>query len=157
LQLCEYWGVLPDSLVCRSGAIADVPDITRLFGDEIGSPPVVELLRQHVEEYPSIVAEADQMFAGFILTRTFAPDICEVANMLVAPRLRSRGVGAKMLGALESLLPVSVTALILGNSMLWPTASGEKRSAEPFYSRHGFAVAFRTSHSVVMAKTLRHR
>lgn len=134
--------------------MADVPAVAHLFGEEIGTAPIISRLEHHVRWYPSVVAHLGEALVGFVLTRTFAPDILEVSNMLVSPEHRNRGIGGELLGHLERAARSDVMALILGNSMLWPSAAGEKQSAESFYVRHGFLVVFRTPQTVVMTKYL---
>jgi GNAT superfamily N-acetyltransferase len=136
------------------GSVADATDIAQLSQAELGRAPLVTRIEYNLERWPSILARANEELIGFVFTVSFAPDIYEVANMLVAERLRSAGIGTAMMTALEERLAPDVRALILSNSSLWGMAGGEKRSAEAFYARHGFRSIFRTDASVVMVKRL---
>jgi ribosomal protein S18 acetylase RimI-like enzyme len=143
------------TLRLRAGGVGDVPAVAQLFEEQLGRTPIVSRLEYNFTRYPSVVACADDHLVGFLFTVRFSPDIYEIANLVVATRFRGQGIGSKMIQELEGYLSQDVVALVLGNSSLWSLAAGEKRSAAPFYERHGFRIIFATPDSVVMAKQLR--
>ena len=141
-------------MIFRAGTDGDLPGVVRIFEKELDTPAIASRLRYRLASCPSAVAQARDTTVGFALTSVFSPDIYEITNMVVSPGFRDRGIGGRLLATLEALLPEAASALLLVNSQLWPSASGQKRSAERFYARHGFSPAFRTPASIVMTKVL---
>jgi GNAT superfamily N-acetyltransferase len=90
---------------------------------------------------------------AFAFTTSFAPDILELANILVGSNWRNRDIGSQLLEMIEKLAQEHFLAIILVNSMLYPTV-GKKRPATEFYIRAGYEGVMHTSKSVVFGKSL---
>jgi GNAT superfamily N-acetyltransferase len=99
------------------------------------------------------VAEAAGEVVGFAYTGSFAPDIVELANIFVAEKVRSRGVGAALLRDIEDRARGSFRAVILVNSMLYP-GRPDKRPAGEFYLRSGYQLVWSTGPTLVFLKAL---
>jgi GNAT superfamily N-acetyltransferase len=139
-------------LVIRAADAGDLDAIAALFERENERPPNREFIAACVEYYPSAVALQDGKALGFIYCQRFAPDILEIANLLVAGDSRGMGVGSGLLAKVETLADTEWASLILVHSLLYPHPP--RRSPAAFYGRHGFAAIHRTAASTVYAKAL---
>jgi GNAT superfamily N-acetyltransferase len=144
--------VLPFSI--RKGEVSDLEDIARLHRTDIGRELDLGRLSQYLADFPSVVAEATECgLIAFAFTTTFAPDILELANILVSNKWRNHGIGSQVLEKVEELAEERFSAIILVNSMLYSTF-GKKRPAAAFYKRAGYENILQTSGSVVFSKSL---
>ena len=138
----------------REGGLRDLDGIASLFRSDLGREPDTNRIGQHLTGFPSAVAEADGFgLVAFAFTTSFAPDILELANILVSSKWRDHDIGSRLLEKIEKLAQEDFSAIILVNSMLYPTA-GKKRPATDFYLRAGYEGVMQTSNSVVFGKSL---
>jgi GNAT superfamily N-acetyltransferase len=104
--------------------------------------------------FPSAIAQATGCgLIAFAFTTTFAPDILELANILVDSNWRNHDIGSQLLQVVEELAKERFNAIILVNSMLYSTV-GKKRPATEFYRRAGYESILQTSDSLVFSKSL---
>jgi GNAT superfamily N-acetyltransferase len=138
----------------REGGAADVPAVIELHFGELGRPLDEVRVNRLLSNYPSMMAEDSGRLVGFAYSDLFAPDLIELANILVARRLRSQGLGTDLLASFEAVTSKQFGAVILANSTLYKDHRSEKRSPRKFYERAGYKVVFTTSASEVYAKRL---
>jgi GNAT superfamily N-acetyltransferase len=138
----------------RRAEVADVPQIAELCRVELTGEPDVDQIADWVQRYPAVAACAPGgTLVGFCYSNVFAPDILELDNLLVARGWRDRQVGARILCTWERHVAGRFKAVILVNSMLYPSAT-TKRPAVAFYLRHGYTAVLRTEASCVLTKSL---
>lgn len=128
----------------------DLPGVDGLFRAHTGRPADLALLRTWIDAWPSAALEVDGSLHGALVCCSFAPDIAEIANVLVAPDARGAGVGTALVThvidearrrGLRSLVTVSSS----GYRVLGP-----KRSARPFYEAQGFEAVWSTGATDVL-------
>lgn len=112
-------------------------------------------VRRNTSRFPSLVAELEAgEVIGFAFSTDFAPDILELANILVVPEYRNLGLGQSLVKHLEQkAIAEGFRTIILVNSLLYPSSTG-KRSAESFYKRLGYRSIPSTESSKVYARHL---
>ena len=141
-------------LAVRSGGAEDAAAIHALALAELERSPPVSRLRDVLGRFPSVVAcEADAL-RGFVFGVALSPDILEMANVLVSEPYRNNGLGTRLIETFEEAARGSYRAIIVANSVLWPIAGGEKRSAASLYQRHDYRQIYSTPDTTVMIKDL---
>jgi GNAT superfamily N-acetyltransferase len=145
---------MADSVQIRRATAVDIPQIAGLFRAELAREPDIPKIASWVGQYPAVTAcTPDGTLVGFCYSNSFAPDIIELDNILVARTWRNQQIGARLLLAFEQCAAEHFKGIILVNSMLYKTA-GAKRPAVTFYLRHGYTVALQTEASCVFVKPL---
>ena len=128
----------------------DLPAVGDLFRAHTGRPADVEVLRGWIDGWPSAALVLDGTLRGFAVCCSFAPDIAEIANVLVAPGARGAGAGTALVGhvvdearrrGLRSLVTVSSS----GYQVL--ESSG---SARAFYEAQRFETVWSTGTTDVL-------
>lgn len=147
------------SWTVHRGSPADTGAVETLMHAELGRGPAAHRIRQFLADFPSALAwgrtrENPHVLLGFAYCLSFAPDVLELGNLVVAPAARGRGVGTELVTEIERQAAGTFAAVILSNSSLWTLARGEKRPAESYYERMGYSTILSTGPSVVMAKHL---
>jgi GNAT superfamily N-acetyltransferase len=146
----------PDPLTLRPGAPADAPAIADLIRRENRRPADEAAIAESLASAPSVVAEEDGALVAFFYGRPFAPDIAEMQNMLIAARLRRRGLGRRMVAMLEDeLRAAGYRAAIGANSVLHRNTTPERcMAARAFWLRMGWHIVLATGASVVLVRWL---
>ncbi|MEW6582967.1 MAG: GNAT family N-acetyltransferase [Actinomycetota bacterium] len=149
---------IPAGVRIRLARPEDRGEIMMLYRRESRRPPDADRLRRQLEALPAVVAHEGNALVGFIHARRMAPDVAELSQMVVAARLRGRGVGGAMVAAMEEALrDVGVRAAVFTNSVLHPgnTREGSTR-ARRFWLRCGYWEVLQTEGgaTVVFAKRL---
>ncbi len=140
-------------LSIRSGGISDLEAIAHLYRTQLGREPDLDRIGQHLEGFPSAIAEVTGFgVIAFAFTTDFAPDILELANILVDSDWRNHNIGSQLLDVIENLAKERFNAIILVNSMLYSIV-GEKRPASNFYLKAGYQNILRTPSSVIYGKS----
>lgn len=139
-------------LVIRAAGIDDLDAVAALFERENGCTSQRDFIAKCLEHYPCALALQDGHLQGFIYCQRFAPDILEIANLLVAEACRGMGVGSRLLAEVERLADTEWASLILVHSLLYPHPP--RRSPADFYGKQGFTPIHRTSASTVYAKAI---
>jgi GNAT superfamily N-acetyltransferase len=99
-----------------------------------------------------LVAVEDGVVAGFLAYRLHEdlletePRLCTVTDLVVAEAARGRGIGGRLLGAVEAL------ALAGGAGRLRVTSLAENGAALAAYAARGFSPAFVTYEKVLPAE-----
>ncbi|MDE0805340.1 MAG: GNAT family N-acetyltransferase [Acidimicrobiales bacterium] len=140
----------------RTGRLTreDLDDVGALFHRHTGRPADLDIIGAWIDGWPCVGAWTGGPLAGFLLCKSFAPDVGEIANLLVAPELRDRGIGGALLACAESLaVEQGITGMVGVTSIAYDVV-GPKRLASPFYVRHGYRVVLETAHTHVFARTL---
>ncbi|MGH9917969.1 MAG: GNAT family N-acetyltransferase [Nitrososphaerales archaeon] len=137
----------------RVASDEDVDDIAEVFARELGRPPDKQRIQKLMTEFPAAVAENGEEIVGFVYTTDFAPDILELANIVVKRGWRNRGLGHRLIELVESAAQSQFEAVILVNSMLYPIV-GDKWPATRFYEAQGYEILFETSESRMFMKRL---
>ena len=115
----------PQAILIRRGAPGDFPALDAL---QAAAPEAAQWETESYRMYDVLVAEDGSDVAGFLASRTVAPDEIEILNLAVAPRHRRRGIASRLireLGASQVFLEVRVS-----NS-----------AAREFYRKAGFTEA----------------
>lgn len=139
-------------IVIRPASPADLPAIAALFEEENGRAPNHAYIGACLESYPGAVAIEGDRLEGFIYCNHFAPDILEVANLMVDTAARGMGLGSRLLDEVEHLARGTWASLILVNSTLYEHPP--RPSPAGFYLKQGFAVIHRTAATAVYVKAL---
>lgn len=115
-----------------------------------------ERIARRLEALPSVVAIEGGELVAFIHCRRMAPDIVELSNMVVAARLRRRGLGRAMVTMLErALADQGFRAAVFVNSRLHVGTTDERAAtARAFWLARGYTIVFATAGSAVFAKVL---
>lgn len=145
-------------------ALADLPAVGALFRAHSGRPADLELIGRWLDEAPGVAADEAGEMMGFAFCRRFAPDVAELANLLVASGNRGRGVGAALLAAIdEAAAAQGYRALVVVQSWLYRTSAGAAEGSADghdgdhrsgLYARHGYREVLSTGPTVVSVKTL---
>lgn len=139
-------------IIVRPAVRADLPAIAALFEQENGRAPNHAYIGDCLENYPSAVAEDGDVIAGFIYCNRFAPDILEIANLMVGETVRGTGLGTGLLEEVEQQARGKWASLILVNSTLYEHPP--RPSPAGFYLKRGFALIHQTAATAVHAKAL---
>jgi len=138
----------------RTAQPSDLSAIFDMYRDELKREPRVERITAQIQDYPSAVAEDDGLLIGFCYTVKFAPDVLELANIVVSSDRRNTGVGGRLLAHVENQAASVFAAIILVNSDLYPQGKSEKRSATDFYQRHDYRIVTATRDTRIFFKDL---
>ena len=126
-----------------------------LFTKNLVRDPKLSLMKDCIDSAPSQVAVVDGEVVGFAYSRMIAPDALELVNILVAEDWRDAGIGGNLLEKLErEALAQGYKTVVLFNSLLH-SSIGIKRTAIPFYLRHGYDHMQLTSETAFCWKSLR--
>lgn len=121
----------------RSANLEDVSAIIELFEQELQRKANHAYIYEAVSNYPSALAFDDNFLIGFTYCGYMAPDVLELANIVVAKAYREQNIGTDLLKYTERLASVQAQAILLTNSSLYGSQNG-KRNAENFYLRNGY-------------------
>jgi GNAT superfamily N-acetyltransferase len=143
----------PGALGLRPGTTADAEAIRSLQVRELGRDLVAERARGLIQDFPSVVLDEDDELAGFAYSVELAPDILQLANLLIARRLRGAGLGAAILSELERVASPRYASIIAVNSSLYAPFAREA-DAGGFYAAAGYELVHETSRSRIFAKAL---
>lgn len=135
-----------------SCASCHVEPIVCLHREENSYPLSTDYVSQCINHFPGAVALADERLIGFMFCNQFAPDVLEIANVLIRQEFRNRGIGSELLRKTESLAGDKWASFILVNSTLYH--SEKRQSATGFYLNHGFHVVHRTANTSVLVKAI---
>lgn len=146
-----------DDIELRPGGPHDVEDVALLIERE-NHPRVGdrEKIARRLEGLPSVVAIHHGELVAFIHCRRMAPDVVELSNMVVAARLRRRGIGRAMVAMIEERLHAGgFRAAVFVNSRLHAGTTDERAAAaRAFWLARGYTIVFATSGTAVFAKVL---
>ncbi len=121
--------MLPAGIAIRTWAEADFPEIQRLSSAEGWPTPTarpVEALVSWRNAWPTLVAIGDDGLVGFVRALTDGEVTMYIAELLVTPAWRGRGVGRALLDACHLLFPHTRLDLL------------STQSADQFYEASGF-------------------
>lgn len=107
---------LPQGVQIRAWRDDDQADIARLSAAEGWPSPIERPRETHLawqSSWPSLVAEAEGNVVGFVRTISDGAITAYVAELLIDPVWRARGVGAMLLDVVHELTPVPA-------STCWP-------------------------------------
>jgi GNAT superfamily N-acetyltransferase len=145
---------VPQGVAIASASHADLEAIGGLFEDHTGRPADLATLGGWVREAPAVVARCDGALVGYAVTKGFAPDVVELAALLVAPGHRSHGIGTLLVDAIEADARRRGHAAIVVVTSAGYEVVGDKRSAVPFYERRGYHPILRTEITTVLGRSL---
>lgn len=137
----------------RGGDAADAERVVELQRRELGREHWADRVRGLLADYPSVMLEEGAELIGFAYSVELAPDILELANILIATDHRGRGLGSRLVAELEERARPRFAAMIVVNSDLH--AGHDKRDARGFYESRGYRRVLETPDSTVLAKSLR--
>ncbi len=132
----------------------DLPAVGVLFEAHTGRPADLTLLGSWVASSPAAGAYDGDTLVGYAICKPFAPDVAELATLLVHPDRRGRGIGSRLVAHVEAAgasrgLHALVTVASSGYQVL-----GEKRSSRPLYERLGYEAILETPCTAVLGRTL---
>ncbi len=137
----------------RIAKIDDVEEISSLHEFEYQRLANKNRIEEYIKDYPSVACEKGDRIVGFILSTRFAPDILELANVVVSKDERNKKIGSKLLVTFENIaLKAGWNSIILVNS----TGYGGKDfpRATGFYYRHGYKIVHSTEKTNVFLKKI---
>jgi GNAT superfamily N-acetyltransferase len=120
---------LPARIDIRAWTEADFPAVQRLSSAEGWPTPMArpdEALASWRNSWPALVATAGDGVVGFVRALTDGEVTMYIAELLVAPEWRGRGVGRALLDTCHLLYPHTRLDLL------------STQSADPFYEANGF-------------------
>jgi GNAT superfamily N-acetyltransferase len=128
--------------VIRRAIPADLPTLERLFG-ELGYTVSAEEIAARLERYETrsggrvLVADEDGEVLAFAAVEMrhpihYANPVCYVSALAVASHARRRGIGGRLLAAIEDL------ARELGCRKIVVTSAERRADAHAFYETHGW-------------------
>lgn len=140
----------------RPGRPEDAAAIAELIVRENTRPADATEIAGYLARAPSVVAVIDGELVGVIYSRQFSPDILEWRNGLVAAAHRRRGLGRRLVTAMEAQSRrAGFRALIGVNCWKHRGATQERASAaRAFWRAMGWTIVFATDGSAVVAKHL---
>lgn len=133
---------------------ADLPDVGRLFRAHTGRPADLDAIGSWLAAWPCSGARLDGALVGYLLCRSFAPDLAEIATFLVAPEARDRGVGTALIRHVEDDATARGLHGLIGVTSLGYDVVGEKRLSSPLFVRLGYRIVLATDQTQVFARSL---
>jgi N-acetylglutamate synthase-like GNAT family acetyltransferase len=127
--------------------------IYSLYRRYLAREPNEPRIAMHISQFPSAVLVASDAVVGFVYTTDFAPDILELANILISPEYRNQGYGEELVAYVEATAEEQFSAIILVNSMLY-TSAEQKRPATQFYTRRGYEIIGSTQYTNIFYKKI---
>jgi len=148
--------VAAGGIALRRGRAADARAVSDLIRSENRRPADEAAIAESLAAVPGVVAHEGDALVGFFYGRPFAPDIAEMQNMLIAERLRRRGLGREMVAEAEDgLRRAGYRAAIGANSVLHPGTDPERcMAARAFWLRMGWRIVLATGGSVILVRWL---
>ncbi|WP_179953131.1 GNAT family N-acetyltransferase [Desulfobotulus mexicanus] len=137
----------------RRANSGDTTAIVNLFRDISDKELDAQRIESCIDKYPSVLALRGAKLVGFIYSSSFAPDILELLNIAVLEAQRDSGVGSMMLSELERQSSQKYRAIILVNSVLYPSKK-TKKLASNFYLKNGYNLVHTTGSTNVFIKDL---
>lgn len=130
----------PPGIALRRARAEDRAEIMMLYRRESRREPDADRLRRRLVALPAVVAHEGDELVGFIHARRMAPDVAELSQMVVATRLRERGIGTAMVAEMEDALrQCGIRAAVFTNSRLHPGNTREASvRARRFWLRRGY-------------------
>ncbi|TQL59244.1 acetyltransferase (GNAT) family protein [Oryzihumus leptocrescens] len=126
-----------------------------MYRNELSREPHADRVAAQLATFPSAVAEDGGSLVGFCYTVNFAPDVLELANIVVAENRRNEGLGGILLQHVESQAAQTFAGIILVNSDLYPQGKTVKRPATDFYHKHGYRILTATAGTRIFFKDLK--
>ncbi len=131
---------------------ADLPAVGVLFEIHTGRPADLDLLSSWMAEWPASAARRGGALLGYAVCKGVAPDIAEVASLLVDPEARDDGVGSRLVTHVEEACRDQGAQAMVAVTSDGYEVVGEKRSARPLYERLGYRLILETSATSVMGR-----
>jgi GNAT superfamily N-acetyltransferase len=130
----------PEGISLRAARPEDRGEIMMLYRRENRRPPDADRMRRRLRAMPGVVAHEGSELVGFISARCMAPDVAELSQMVVATRVRRKGIGSAMVVAMEEALrDGGFRAAVFANSRLHPgNTRGTSVQARRFWLRRGY-------------------
>lgn len=141
------------SIEIRRAISDDAEAIVSLFKDISDKQLDAKRIENCIDEYPSVLATNGTKLVGFVYSSSFAPDVLELLNIAVLEAYRDTGIGSMMLGELEEQASQEYRAIILVNSVLYPSRKPKKLASE-FYLKNGYNLVHTTGNTNVFIKSL---
>ena len=132
----------------------DLPALGGLFAAHTGRAADLATFAGWIDAWPSAGARGPEGLVGYAVCRGFAPDVAELAALLVAPASRDRGVGARLVAHVEDTCRARGLAAIVTVASSGYRVQGEKRSSRPFYEALGYRAVLETTATSVLAHDL---
>lgn len=109
---------------------------------------------EYLNGHPAIGLYHEEQLVGFCLSRRFAPDILEIAELYVAKAMRNKSLGKYIVEEMHATAQQQgYKGIILSNSLLWSPQEA-KQAATSFYEKMGYQRVFATDKTNVWAFTL---
>lgn len=146
-----------DSTTITDLADDDLPTLGRLFAAHTGRPADLDTLHGWAADAPTAAARVDGHLVGYVVCRPFAPDLVELASFLVAPGVRGRGLGRRMVAHVEAaVVERGLGGIVVVTSDGYEVV-GEKRSSRSLFEELGYHVVLETEITTVLGRTWRAR
>ena len=132
----------------------DLSGLDALFQAHTGRQADLELLGSWIAGSPSAGARRGGELVGYLVTKRFAPDVTEIASLLIAPAERSEGIGSALVAHVErKCAAVGTGAIVVASSAGYATLE-ERRSPRRMYERLGYRVLLATAQTEVLGRGL---
>lgn len=133
----------------------DAEDVASLLERELGRKADRPKIKEWIGKWPALCARNEKEIIAFCYCDRFAPDILEIAHLLVAEKWRDRGIGSQLVANIEQeAYEKGFSALILSNSSEYKIHGKDKKPADNFYRSIGFDLIIRTGQTNVFSKKL---
>lgn len=142
-----------DNYTIRKAGPDDLEVFKRLVQEETGLTPN-PLMLDRLTNYPSVAAEVEGVVIGLVYTVKFTQDILQMAQILVVPEYRNKGIGEKLVQHLESIVEEPYVSMIVTNTDTYPSQREKKKPATAFYLRNEYHIIAETDDSRVFYKVL---
>lgn len=128
----------------------DLPAVDTLFRAHTGRPADLDLVSTWIGDWPSAALVIGGSVRGYAVCCSFAPDIAEIANVLVAADARGAGAGTALVThVIDEARRRGLRSLVTVSSSGYEVV-GPKRSARTMYEAQGFETVWSTGTTDVL-------
>lgn len=132
----------------------DLRAVGELFTGHTGRPADLEAMARWMADAPAAAARRGGMLIGYLIGKRFAPDVVELASLLVHPDHRGHGVAGALISEVEQL---SVAQGYAGAVVV--TSSGyqtlkPKAATAGLFERHRYRPVLSTAITTVLGRNL---
>ncbi|MCB0970432.1 MAG: GNAT family N-acetyltransferase [Acidimicrobiales bacterium] len=125
-----------------------------LFASHTGRPADVDTMRRWIDGHPSAGAEVDGTLVGYVLSTRLAPQVLELTSLLVAPDHRGRGLGGRLLDAVERDAADQGWEALITTPSAGYEVLGPKQPSTPLFVGRGWSVLLETTQTAVVGRRL---
>ena len=132
----------------------DLPAVGVLFRAHTGRPADLATMGRWLAQAPAAAAHRAGDLVGYLLAKPFAPDVIELASLLVAPSARGQGLGTALVHHVEDEARARGMRAIVAAPSSGYVVLGPKRSTTPLFRRLGYEVLLQTPATSILGRLL---